>query len=234
MTYSRKRTLVQSSYLLKQQTLQDCKVIRDLGVLHDSKLLFDSHIDAIIAKASKALGFIMRSSASFSRAKTFKILYCSFVRSSLEYASQVWSPRYSTYINRIEHIQTKFIKYLCFRLKVPYDSSNYLGLCKKFHFLPLSKRREIADLTFLLKITNNQIDSPDLLSKISLCVPRVRVRFNPLINISLARTNYRQNSFLWRVGDQFNKLSRQIDLDLFCSSVESARRRLSNDFFSSL
>lgn len=230
-TFTRKRNPIPSSYILKHKSLQRSSVVRDLGVLHDSKLLFDKHVDAIISKASRSLGFIMRSSASFTRAKTFKVLYCSFVRSILEYASQVWNPRYNTYIDRIERIQVKFMKYLCFRLKIPYKSLSYDQLCRKFHFLPLSTRREIADLIFLLKITSNKIDCPELLTKISLRAPSKVVRYNPIIFTPSVGTNYRQNSFLWRAGDRFNNLCRRIDLDLFCTSVHSARQRLSSEFF---
>jgi hypothetical protein len=82
-------------------------------VIHDSKLLFDEHINAIISKATKALGFLIRNCKDFTNAKTLKILYCSIVSSNLEYVSQIWNPRYASYIDRIENIQKKIIKYLC-------------------------------------------------------------------------------------------------------------------------
>lgn len=108
--------------------------MRDLGVYHDSKLLFDVHVDSIISKASRSLGFVMRISKSFMNIKTLKLLYCTFVRSHLEYASQIWNPRYQTYIDRIESIQRRFLRYLCFRVKIPYNTYSYTELCKKFHF----------------------------------------------------------------------------------------------------
>lgn len=175
----------------------------------------------------------MRSCASFNKAKTFKILYCSYVRSILEYASQIWNPRYDKYIIRIEQIQKKFIKYICYRLKIPYKSDEYLVLCKKFHLLPLSKRREIADITYLMNIASGTVDCPELLSKIKLNTPlKMRsMRSNPLLNVPVVNTNYRQNSYVWRASNNFNKHSKHLHLDLFCTSVASARQLLSKEFF---
>lgn len=231
ITYTRKRAALVTTYILSGQTLPRCDTIRDLGVYQDSKLVFDTHIDIIIKKASKLLGFIMRLSKCFNNAKTLKILYCTFVRSQLEYASQIWNPRYHKYIDRIENIQRRFIKYLCFHQKIPYHSIDYLRLCKKYHLLPLKDRREIADFLYVLKIFNNYIDSPELLSKFHFNVPQKLFRNNPPLRVPLASTNYRQNSFIIRAGRQFNNICKQYDFDPFTTSVASARRRISLKFF---
>lgn len=224
ITFSRKRNLIDFDYCLRNTKLQRNSVVRDLGVLHDSKLLFDSHVDAIISKAFKALGFVMRNSREFGQAKTLKILYCSFVRSHLEYASQVWSPRYLTYISRIENVQRRFVKYLCFRTGARYDSSQYLAVCKKHHLLPLDERRQIADVVFLNKIAIGVIDSPELVAKVSLRAPSRALRFNPLLYVPPASSNFRQNAFLLRASNSFNSLSKQVDIDLFNTGATSVKR----------
>lgn len=232
VTYTRKRAVLDTSYTIEDQTLPRHNVIRDLGVHHDSKLLFDSHIDLIVKKASKSLGFIMRLSKCFTQAKTLKILFCTFVRGNLEYASQIWNPLYHKYIDRVENIQKRFLKFLCYHQKVPYESSNYFQLCKKFHLLPLSNRREIADFILLLKIINStDIDSPELLAKFYHNVPCKATRFNPPLHIPCVSTNYRQNSYIVRASRHFNKLCKQHNLDPFACSVSSARRCLSLNFF---
>lgn len=231
ITYTRKRAVLATTYTLSGQTLPRCDIIRDLGVHHDNKLIFEAHIDSIVKKAYKLLGFIMRLSKCFKNVKTLKILYCTFVRSQLEYASQIWNPRYSKYIDRIENIQKRFIKFLCFHQKVPYHSNDYLGLCKKYHLLPLEYRRKIADCLFLLKILSDNIDSPELLSKFYFNVPDKLLRFNPPLRVPHTYTNYRQNSYIVRASKQFNMICKQHDLDPFATSVTSARRCLSLKFF---
>lgn len=230
VTYSRKRSVIEMSYTLGGQPLPRVSSIRDLGVHHDCKLLFETHVDTIVSKATKSLGFIMRVSKSFKNAKTLKILYCTFVRSQLEYASEIWNPCYQKYIDRIENIQKRFLKFLCFHQKVPYNSENYLDLCKKYHLLPLSIRREISDCILLLKMFKNDINCPELLSKFSFNIPS-RTRYNPPISVPFASTNYRKNSCIVRASRNLNKLSKQHDIDLFNTSIVTARRRLSLEFF---
>lgn len=234
VTYSRKRKLVEYDYTLKNVSLSRETVVRDLGVFHDSKLLFDAHIDSIVSKASRALGFLMRTSSDFKQAKTLKILYCSLVRSNLEFASQVWSPRYLTYISRLENVQKRFIKFLCYRTKERYDESRYLDLCKQFHFLPLDKRREIADLVYLSKIASGEVNCPELLAKLKFKTPSKPVRFNNLLCIPPASSNYRQNSYLWRACGSFNLALRQVNLDLFTTSEASIKKHMSLIFFDKL
>lgn len=226
----KKKGGINFTYTLKDHSLQKVDEIRDLGVTHDSKLLFDTHINNIVKKASKNLGFIMRSSKDFKNAKTLKILYCTYVRSSLEYASQIWNPRYNIYANRIESIQKKFMRFLNFRVKS--NVREYHASCRRMHLLPLIRRREIADSLLLMKIVRGDIDCPELLSKVNFYVPIRPRRLPPTFYISNVSTNYRQNTYLWRACNAFNKLvPDHLDIDIFHSSISSARRKLSDMFF---
>lgn len=231
VTFSRKRSPILANYELKGQILPRCDGVRDLGVYHDSKLLFDTHIEQVVAKASKALGFVMRISKCFKKGKTFKILYCAFVRSHLEYASQIWNPRYDKYIDRLEGVQKRFIRILCYRLNIPYRSENYINLCKKFHLQPLVNRRRLADCSFLLKLLSNEIDCPNLLQNLSFCIPQKSVRFNPPISIPFSSSNYRQNTYMLRASKDFNKLCKEYSFDPFNTKSVVVRRQLNLDFF---
>lgn len=231
VTYTRKINQIAYKYKLNEHELIKLNSTRDLGIVHDSKLTFDEHVNSIVTKASKMLGFVMRNSQHFRKAKTIKILYCTFVRSHLEYASQVWNPRYNIYIERIERIQRKFIKYLCFKLNIAYNSNNYDNLCKKHHLLPLYLRREVSDIIYYLKIVKGLVDCPELLSKVGFNAQRISLRHRNLISLPLASTNYRQNSFFLRVGGDLNRLGRFLDIDPFYSSITGLRRQLSARFF---
>lgn len=227
MSFSRKRNCVNSCYTLNNININKVNSIRDLGVIFDSSLIFDKHIDDIISKASKALGFIMRSSTNFQNIKAIKILYCAYVRSHLEYASQVWNPRYEIYKSRIERVQKKFLRFLDFKTRQKLH--NYDERCHRYHFLPLDIRRNIDDICFLSKIVNGSVDCPDLLSSIKLRTDLLNFRRRPLLNIPIVRTNYRQNSYLVRCLKAFNKLDP--DIDLFCTSATSIRRTIASLFF---
>uniref|UniRef100_A0A182JD68 Uncharacterized protein n=1 Tax=Anopheles atroparvus TaxID=41427 RepID=A0A182JD68_ANOAO len=60
----------------------------DLGIWLDSALTFDAHLDAIVAKANKSLGFITRLASEIRDPLCLKALYCCWVRCSLDYAAK--------------------------------------------------------------------------------------------------------------------------------------------------
>lgn len=229
VTYTRKKTLIGTGYTLYGQTINKVNTIRDLGVIFDSKLLFDQHIESIVKKAAKALGFITRMSANFRSIKTIKIIYCSFVRSHLEYASQVWNPQYEIYNSRIEAIQKKFLKYIDFKARQ--YSADYSQRCHRYHFLPLEHRRLINDICFLLNIANGTIDCAELVANIELRTNQLGLRQRPLLNVPFSCTNYRRNAFFARSTASFNKLPLELNIDLYCTSASTTRRILAKQFF---
>lgn len=147
ITLSRSTKALKYDYKINGQSLLRAESDLDLGVTLDSKLLFDQHIDNISAKAMKTLGFIFRVTKDFKQIRTLKILFCSLVRSQLEYASQVWNPQYDKYIDILERSQKKILRYVNYKAKL--RSSGYEESCNHHHLLPLQKRREAADLTLL-------------------------------------------------------------------------------------
>lgn len=83
--------------------------IKDLGVLFDSCLKFDSHIDEKINKAFSVLGVINRN-FKYMDIQTFIMLYKSMVRPHLEYANLVWFPYKKELIRKIERVQRRATK----------------------------------------------------------------------------------------------------------------------------
>ena len=72
--------------------LEEAKEFKDLGILTNNGLSWNSHIDMITAKANRMLGLIKRTCMDLKDESTLKTLYCSLVRSNLEYCSVVWCP----------------------------------------------------------------------------------------------------------------------------------------------
>jgi hypothetical protein len=88
-------------YSLNGQNFERVSVIRDLGVLMDSKLKFSEHVDVTVSKARQMLGFIMRDDRDFWDPYALQSLYVSLVMSKLEYASCVWMPYQNGCIARL-------------------------------------------------------------------------------------------------------------------------------------
>ncbi|KAL0822801.1 hypothetical protein ABMA28_004807 [Loxostege sticticalis] len=227
--FSRKCNVTHYLYTLRGTRLQNLTEVRDLGVIHDSKLTYELHVDSVVKRANRTLGFIMRSCSQFQSVKVAKVLYCSYVRSILEYCSQIWNPQYNIYIDRLECVQRKFMRYLQYKSKTYID--NYIGRCSRHHILPLQDRRKIADIVFLLKVAQCKIDSPHLLSLINLRAPSRTLRRPITLSVPHSISNYRQNSFFIRAANVFNLMAGDSDIDLFNSSINSVKRNLFKDWF---
>ena len=214
-------------YILNDTTLDCRNEIRDLGVELDTKLQYAFHIEKIVAKAFKMLGFVLRAGKHFKNRETLITLYFTYVSSNLECASQVWSPLYNIHIERIESVQRRFVRAMKRRDRLTLDD---YGSALRHYKLPLlQRRREFLDQMFLFKILNNDIDCLSLRDRIGLRVPRLASRQDSVqFYVPQCRTNYLANSFLNRARRSFNiNLS---GVDVFNATVSefrrSAKRRL--------
>lgn len=178
--------------------------VRDLGVLLDCKLSFNSHIEHITTKAYRMLGFVFRSGRDFRYRSTLLLLYNSYVRSILEYASTVWNPQYKTSIEALEKIQRKFEKHL--NLKVLSRNEVTVALPS------LLDRRLERDQVFLYKILKSHIDSTFLLQNINLRCPRTSSRSTRLFSVPVTRTKYAGNIFAFRSCRNYDDLFNSIDI----------------------
>lgn len=108
---------------------------------------FNEHVYTQVNKANKMLGFIRRtiSSRSDQFLPTFRSLYLALVRSHLEYASEIWSPKSVTLIKLIESVQRRAT-----RLLLP--DLTYIERLQKLNLLPLVYRREVKDLITFYKL----------------------------------------------------------------------------------
>ena len=85
--------------------------VKDLGILIDSLLKLDLHINSIVAKAHARAYLICRCFVSKDRHSLIKA-FITYVRPLVEYASCVWSPSSIDLIRKIEAFQKRFSKRL--------------------------------------------------------------------------------------------------------------------------
>ncbi|KAL3287461.1 hypothetical protein HHI36_001932 [Cryptolaemus montrouzieri] len=156
------------SYFVDGVELSRVDCIRDLGITLDVQLNFKEHMRIITSKAYRMLGFIVRHSVGFS-ADTFKLLYCSLVRSTLEYGTCICSPFYSCDIDCLEKVQRKFLTYLYFRC---YRRTVDLAILRITYSLNhLLMRGKFFDSCFFFKIVNGSVCCPDLFKLIDFNLP---------------------------------------------------------------
>ena len=195
VTYSRKLSPIVHEYFANNKKIDRCSFFKDLGVTFDNKITFSLHIDNIIAKSMSMLGFVKRMCRDFEDPYTLKALFCSFVRSHLEYASVVWCPNYGIHIKRIESVQRNFVRFAL--RKLPWVDNNalpsYENRCELIKLDTLQNRRIVLNFIFIRDLLVNKIDSPYLLSLINFNTGFVNTRNRLLFRLNRHRTNYGNN-----------------------------------------
>jgi len=96
----------------------------------------------------------------------------------------------------LDRVQNKFLKYAGHILKIEHPFHNYLPVIQYLKLDPLEYRRRAANLKFLSKLINGQINSPHLLSLIPLNVPPRITRKHTTFNLPTSSTNYGLNESL--------------------------------------
>ena len=225
VTLTRKHKTIKCDCYINGVPIVKVDTIKDLGVVFDSKLTFDQHISEITKKATRLLGFILRTCKMFTQAKTKIMLYNSLVRSILEYCSTVWRPHYSTSSLRIERIQKRFLWHLAKFRGISESKPSYKDRLQYFKIQSLTERRDILDLTFLHKLINYQYDCPNLLPLFKFKVPYKCPR-NPvkLFQPPICRTRLGSNSPVSRLCRLENEYSAKIDI--FWDSLRTIKTKL--------
>lgn len=129
-------------------------VVKDLGVHIDGTLKFDAHVEAMVNKAFKSLGFLIRTCRHFMQLKTVHHLYRTLVSPSLDYASPIWSPYYNKYIDSLESVQRRYTRYV-YR-KFGWQYADYETRCKQLKLLTLRRRRVLHDQMLLFDVVRGK------------------------------------------------------------------------------
>lgn len=215
IAFSRKRNTPNNIITLGDQNVERCNRVRDLGILLDSKLTFIDHYNSIINKANSMLGFIKRFCYNFQDPYTIKTLYISYVRSTLEYCSIIWSPFSITHEERIESVQKQFILYALRKLgwtALPLPS--YKARCTLINIQTLKERREFAMMSFVNDLVSHRIDSIELLAKLNFYTPSRHLRNRNIFATSRCRTDYAKFGPMNRMMHVYNEHCNYVDFTM--------------------
>nr|CAD2193964.1 unnamed protein product [Meloidogyne enterolobii] len=190
---------MKSEYIIHGLKVQETECIRDLGILIDSKISFNNHINMIIKNAYLKSSQIIR----IIKSRNLNLLvniYKTYIRPQLEYATEVWNPHMRYQIEKIEKIQKLFTKNIykkCGLIKVPYEDR--LTTCK---LEKLIDRRKVADLSTAFKIIKGftSLNSQRYFNLSNRSLRR------PLLLRTKKYTNKTKNNFFHRVVNNWNKL----------------------------
>ena len=122
---TRLKQSLQSQYTLHGQVLESIDSAKYLGVTISQDLNWNNHINNIIGKANRTLGFVKRNVKTWNE-PVKELAYKTLVRPQAEYASSIWNPYTKQNITKIEMIQRRAARWVKNNYS-PYDSvSNML------------------------------------------------------------------------------------------------------------
>ena len=224
ISFTRGLLPIVSNYHMYGKSLVRVSSIKDLGVILDSKLNFNNHIDFVVNKATRMWGMVRRFSCDFSDPYVLKVLFVSFVRSILEYASIVWCPYYSHGISRIEAIQKRFLRFALRGLPWTnvFNLPAYEDRLLLLNLNSLSDRRKVAKVLFIYRLLIGEIDACLLLARLNILVPSANLRNNRFFVIYGSRANYVRLTSLNSALHEFNSFYSDID---FTSSSRVLNRQ---------
>ena len=131
MSFYRSKNVIVHNYTINDTVLESVTSKKDLGVLLTSNLNYHSHIQSMGCKAYKMLGFIRRVSSDFKLSSSLKTLYCSLVRSLLEYACILWDPYTASDSLIIERVQRLFLYFAGRVLKINHPVHDYTPVLRE-------------------------------------------------------------------------------------------------------
>lgn len=218
ISFTHKKSPIIFEYTVKGKKIDRVSEIRDLGVILDAKLNFNTHIEYVCKKATTALQFTKRQAHYFDK-DIVKLLYCSLVRSTLEFACSIWSPYHFNKKNTVESIQKQIVMTLnddferrregIFNLGPYVDRGESVGLTDT-----LTRRRVNAMALFIHAIITGRYNAPALRSQIELNTGLRTLRNPEFIRFKTYKTDYLAHFPFDNACNVFNHAALYIDPSL--------------------
>ena len=210
-----------------------------MGVLLDEKMNFKNHINSIVNKAKSTLAWIKRFSYEFNDPFVIKRLFETFVLPTLEYASQIWSPKFKNAIVKIESIQKQFLLFALRKLKNlrgsheqnEYHLPPYRTRLHYFNMNTLEDRRTIYQLLFVIYLINGKISSPYLLNELRFRVPQRNTRNYLLLDENINMNNSQFYNIKRTFNDIFSRRNEEGKFIIdFNQSTDTVKTKLKQYF----
>ena len=139
------------NYSLHQQTLEQIRSAKYLGLTITDDLEWGQHISEISCKATKSLGF--RRNLALAPRHTKEVAYKTLVRPQLEYAAPIWHPYNETEKKRWR-VQKTAARWTCRRW---HNKSSVDDMLDELGWPSLEDRRVKSSLTFFYKIHSGTV-----------------------------------------------------------------------------
>jgi hypothetical protein len=154
--FSPTRKPILSDYYIHGTLLERTYTHRYLGVLFSEDFKWSNHIDELVKKGNRHLGFVRRNTRGLPR--DFKqAAYKSLVRPHMEYCATVWDPHTKKDINRVEQVQRRAARFVNNDYRM---TSSVTHMVSKLEWGTLAQRRMISRLTMVYRIIRGEVAIP--------------------------------------------------------------------------
>ena len=211
------------NYMFGSTVIERVACFTDLGIIFNQKFTFKDDLTYRISKARSMLDFIKRQSSEFRDPAILRVLYFAFVRSKLEYCSQVWDVFYSNYFlenqgsvtlfKNIEKVQANFLKYISRYDRITMNLT-YNEKCTYYGMQTLATRRTMASSMFCFDTLTGMIDAEFILSQMALNCNTRNLRNVQFMRTDKHRSNYGQNEPINAMLSKFNQFQDIFDFNI--------------------
>lgn len=194
-------------YVLNGEELHEVDEEKDIGVLVHKNLKPSKQCQRAAATASAVLRQIAKNFHYRDR-RTFRKLYCQYVRPHLEFSTPAWSPWLATDIDVLENVQKRAVN-----MMVGLTGSTYEEKCAEVNLDILTVRRKMADLIQVYKYIHaeDQSVTNEMFEKVTVRGAETRQSSDPLnLRQPRARLDIRKYGFTSRVVHDWNSLPPEI------------------------
>ena len=197
---------VDSTYHLYDTSLSLSDHCKYLGVILQSNLKWNRHIEETIAGTNSILGLLRR---NIKVASTYvkDLAYRALIRPKLEYASVVWSPWQQFLVDNIEKVQRRSARYV---LNDYRSDSSVTAMINHLNWESLEDRRNKASLHTFYKMFNNLTMIPYIQYVQLSTVTSTRYSHPFKLIPMLAKKNPLKYSFLSRTIPLWNQLPQDL------------------------
>ena len=217
MRIHRSTTPSSCRYSLCGESLDEVQHAKYLGITISDNLEWSSHVNAITNKASCTLNFLRRN-LKYCPKQSKQVAYFALVRSSLEYGSAIWDPRFQKDKDNLEKINRRAARFVTGDYR---RTSSVSAMMKKLDWPVLEQRRENQRLIMMFKVVNNLVAVPS--SPLIPADSRTRANhIHKFKSISAQSAPY-QNSFFPRTIPKWNTLDK---VTAECNTVAGFKARL--------
>ena len=147
------------NYQIHDHILEQVHCAKYIGIYIDSKLTFNTHVDAIVKKTNSTHAFLARNIPRCCR-KVKQVAHTTYIRPIVEYVSPVWDPHIKLSTNKIEMVQRRCARCVAGNFD---RTSRVASLLNCLNWPTLEERRRQYRLAVMYRcvmyrILHNQVD----------------------------------------------------------------------------